>query len=59
MFTGLVSDVGEVERVDTGANLNRLRIACSYPAGTIAPGASIACGGPCLTVAACGDSGDR
>lgn len=59
MFTGLVSDVGEVERVDAGANLNRLRIACSYPAGTIALGASIACGGPCLTVAACGDSGDR
>jgi riboflavin synthase len=59
MFTGIVSDVGEVERVDAGAKLNHLRIACSYPAGTIVPGASIACGGPCLTVAACGDSGDR
>ena len=59
MFTGLVSDVGEVKRVDAGANLHRLRIACSYPAGTIVPGASIACGGACLTVAACGDSGDH
>jgi riboflavin synthase len=59
MFTGLVSDVGEVEWVDAGAKLNHLRIACSYPAETIVPGASIACGGPCLTVAACGDSGDR
>ncbi len=59
MFTGLVSDVGEVERVDAGAKLNHLRIACSYPAGTIVPGESIACGGPCLTVAACGDNGDR
>ncbi len=59
MFTGLVSDVGEVERVDAGANLRRLRIACSYPAETILPGASIACGGPCLTVTACGESGDR
>jgi riboflavin synthase len=59
MFTGLVSDVGEVERVEAGAKLNHLRVACSYPAGTIVPGASIACGGPCLTVAACGDSGDR
>ncbi|MDQ6867927.1 MAG: riboflavin synthase [Pseudomonadota bacterium] len=59
MFTGLVTDVGEVERVDAGAKLNHLRIACSYPAGTIVPGASIACGGPCLTVTACGDSGDR
>ena len=59
MFTGLVSDVGEVERVDAGAKLNHLRIACSYLAGTIAPGASIACGGACLTVVACGESGNR
>jgi riboflavin synthase len=59
MFTGLVSDVGEVERVDAGAKLNHLRIACSYPAGTIAPGASIACGGACLTVVACGAHGMR
>ena len=59
MFTGIVSDVGEVERVDAGAKLNHLRIACSYPAETIVPGASIACGGPCLTVVACGDSGNR
>ncbi|MGI8568847.1 MAG: riboflavin synthase [Methylocella sp.] len=59
MFTGLVSDVGEVERVDAGATLNHLRIACSYPAGTIATGASIACGGACLTVVACGESGNR
>jgi riboflavin synthase len=59
MFTGLVSDVGEVERVDAGGKLNHLRIACSYPAGTIVPGASIACGGACLTVVARGESGDR
>jgi riboflavin synthase len=59
MFTGLVSDVGEVERVDAGANLNHLRIACSYPAESIVPGASIACGGACLTVTACGESGNR
>jgi riboflavin synthase len=59
MFTGIVSDVGEVERVDAGAKLNHLRIACSYPAGTIVPGASIACGGACLTVVACGESGNR
>ena len=59
MFTGLVSDVGEVERVEAGAKLNHLRIACSYPAGTIVPGASIACGGACLTVVAGGESGNR
>jgi riboflavin synthase len=59
MFTGIVSDVGEAERVEAGANLHHLRIACSYPAETIAPGVSIACGGPCLTVTACGASGNR
>jgi riboflavin synthase len=59
MFTGLVSDVGEVDRVDAGAKLNHLRITCSYPAGTIAPGASIACGGACLTVVARGENGNR
>ncbi|MGH6831000.1 MAG: riboflavin synthase, partial [Methylocella sp.] len=56
---GVVSDVGEVVRVGAGTKLNHLRIACSYPAETIAPGASIACGGPCLTVVACGESGNR
>ncbi|MGH6935134.1 MAG: riboflavin synthase [Methylocella sp.] len=59
MCTGVVSYVGEVERVDAGANLNHLRIACSYPADTIVPGASIACSGPCLTVVKCGASGNR
>ena len=59
MFTGLVSDVGAVERVDAGAKLNHLRIACSYPAETIVPGASIACGGACLTVVAGGEGGNR
>jgi riboflavin synthase len=59
MFTGLVSDVGEVERVDAGAKLNHLRIACTYPAASIVPGASIACGGACLTVVARGESGNR
>jgi riboflavin synthase len=59
MFTGIISDVGEVERVEAGTNLHRLRIACSYPAETIATGASIACGGPCLTVVAFGARGNR
>jgi riboflavin synthase len=59
MFTGVVSDVGVVVRVDAGAMLNQVRVACSYPAETIVPGASIACSGPCLTVVACGESGNR
>ncbi|MCI0600091.1 MAG: riboflavin synthase [Beijerinckiaceae bacterium] len=59
MFTGIISEVGEVAWVEAGAKLNRLRIACSYPAETILPGASIACAGVCLTVTARGESGAR
>lgn len=59
MFTGLVSDVGEVVAIDAGAKLNHLRVACSYPVETISLGASIACGGPCLTVVESGQSGNR
>lgn len=59
MFTGIISDVGEVERIDAGASLKRVRIACSYPASTLLPGASIACSGACLTIAASGESGGR
>ena len=49
MFTGLVTDVGVVERIEPGAQRHRVRIASSYRADSIATGASIACGGPCLT----------
>ncbi len=49
MFTGLVTDVGVVERIEAGAKRHRVRIASAYRAETIATGASIACGGPCLT----------
>ena len=52
MFTGLVSDVGEVVSVEARGELRRIRIACSYPAPGIALGASIACSGPCLTAVA-------
>lgn len=50
MFTGIVTDVGEVLAVERRGQLNRIRIACSYDANTIDLGASIACSGPCLTV---------
>ncbi|WP_034995186.1 riboflavin synthase [Beijerinckia mobilis] len=50
MFTGLISDVGEVGSVEPRGDLRRLRILCSYPVETIAIGASIACNGACLTV---------
>lgn len=49
MFTGLVTDVGTIEHVAAGDTLKRIRIRSRYPAAGIALGASIACGGPCLT----------
>ena len=49
MFTGLISDVGEIVSKTTSNDVTRLRIACAYPAESIALGASIACSGPCLT----------
>ncbi|HWT30864.1 MAG TPA: riboflavin synthase [Propylenella sp.] len=59
MFTGIVTDVGEVTsiaRLEAGA---RLRIATGYDPETIAIGASIACSGPCLTVVERGRDGER
>ena len=57
MFTGIVTDVGVVEDIKARANLRHLQIACSYPAESIALGASIACNGICLTVTAHGERG--
>ncbi|WP_210483108.1 riboflavin synthase [Microvirga antarctica] len=50
MFTGLVTDVGRVSAVSEGTSLRRIRIESTYDPASIALGASIACGGPCLTV---------
>lgn len=49
MFTGIVSDVGRVERLEDRGDL-RARIASAYAPASIALGASIACDGVCLTV---------
>lgn len=59
MFTGLVSDVGEILSTDVRGTTRRLRIACAYPVESIAIGASIACSGPCLTAVATGRVGER
>jgi riboflavin synthase len=45
MFTGIISDIGEVTAREGG----RFTIACSYAPESIAIGASIACDGACLT----------
>jgi riboflavin synthase len=55
MFTGIVTDIGEVVAVRQRAEgLNRLKIACSYDRASILDGASIACSGVCLTVVGAG-----
>jgi riboflavin synthase len=48
MFTGLVTDLGTIERLTTGP-VTDLWIASSYP-GDFVLGESIACDGVCLTV---------
>src|SRR5258708_32736917 len=60
MFTGIVTDIGEVVAVESRAEgLARLKIACSYDPETIDIGASIACSGVCLTVVGRGRDGNR
>jgi riboflavin synthase len=60
MFTGIVTDVGEVLSVEPRAEgLSRLTIACSYDHSSIAIGASIACGGVCMTAVETGKRGNR
>lgn len=60
MFTGIVTDVGEVVAVEPRAEgLRRLKVACGYPVESIAIGASIAHSGVCLTVVETGKLGNR
>ena len=54
MFTGIVTDVGEVRRIEKRGDTH-LVIATHYDPATIDIGASIACSGVCLTVAEKGD----
>ena len=51
MFTGIVTDIGEIRAVaEQAEGLRRLSIGCRYDLDGIAIGASIACSGACLTV---------
>ncbi|RVV99510.1 riboflavin synthase [Mesobaculum littorinae] len=53
MFTGIITDIGEVLQVERRGDL-RARIATDYDVQDIEIGASIACDGVCLTVIATG-----
>ena len=60
MFTGIVTDVGEVLAITPRAEgLHRLKIACGYDRASIVDGASIACNGVCLTVVGTGEEDGR
>ncbi len=59
MFTGLISDVGEVIEIEDAGELRRFGVACHYDAASIPIGASIAHAGVCLTVVEVGLSGYR
>jgi riboflavin synthase len=54
MFTGIVSDVGEIRGVERRGD-TRARIGTRYDTARIDIGASIACDGVCLTVVALGE----
>ncbi|MEL6583082.1 MAG: riboflavin synthase [Pseudomonadota bacterium] len=58
MFTGIITDVGEVTQLEHKGDLH-VRIATEYDPQTIDLGASIACNGVCLTVVDRGTSGAR
>jgi len=58
MFTGLISDVGELRKVEKRGD-TQLTIATHYDVDAIDIGASIACAGTCLTVTAKGNANDR
>lgn len=49
MFTGIITDIGTVQRIDRGGD-TRFVIGTHYNTDTVEIGASIACSGPCLTV---------
>lgn len=54
MFTGIVTDVGRVRSIERRGD-TRIEIASAYDMDGVAIGASISCGGACMTVVEKGD----
>src|SRR5581483_9670413 len=52
MFTGLVTDIGTIDRVVTTEAGREFRVSCGY--GDLEAGESVAVNGMCLTVRECG-----
>jgi len=61
MFTGIVTDIGEVIAVEARAQglHHRLKLACAFDRASIVDGASIACNGVCMTVVGSGVENGR
>jgi len=59
MFTGIVTDIGTVEKVEPMNAGVRLRVRTGYDPATIDMGASIAHSGTCLTVTALPEQGSN
>jgi riboflavin synthase len=55
MFTGIITDIGHIEKIEQRGDM-RVIIGCGYDMAGVAIGASIACSGVCLTVV---DKGQR
>ncbi len=58
MFTGIITDVGQVRHIEKRGD-TQIVIATHYDVGVIDIGASIACSGVCLTVVEKGNARDR
>lgn len=56
MFTGIVTDVGRVRSIERRGD-TRIEIETAFDMEAVAIGASIACGGACMTVVAKGAAG--
>lgn len=59
MFTGIVTDIGDLVSVETRGEVKTLTVATAYPAASIDLGASIAHAGVCLTVTSVRAGGPR
>lgn len=59
MFTGIITDVGEIVAVEEKGSARTLAIACSYPADSLPLGASVCHMGICLTVTTLRQEGER
>ncbi len=50
MFTGIITDIGIIKKIEKKSHVHTFDIECSYNADEITLGASVACNGACLTV---------